>query len=321
MDAIWQGLSGIFEVALIAGLGFFLAKKGWFWENAAKDLTRLTMTVALPPLMIHSLYANFTHDALLAAAPDLVLPFVSIFASYLAGHVLASLLHISKGRRGIFICTCCIANAIFIGVPVNVALFGEASVPSCMLYYLANTTMFWALGAYLIIRDAGGEHRFTLKEMLLKLRTPPLMGFAAGVILLLANVPIPHFAMAAMKYVGGMATPMALMVIGIQMSRIPFSSIHFDKDLVGGDGRPFPSGTALPLPASPRHSYFRDVIQGLSHAGGDAGDDEYDNSRDRSRGGCGVLDDGQLRLACPRCILCAVLYVYALVRRAAPIRN
>lgn len=49
MDAIWQGLSGIFEVVLIAGLGFFLAKKGWFWENAAKDLTRLTMTVALPP--------------------------------------------------------------------------------------------------------------------------------------------------------------------------------------------------------------------------------------------------------------------------------
>lgn len=233
MDAILQGLSGIFEVVLMAGLGFFLAKKGWFWENAAKNLTKLTMTVALPPLMIHSLYANFTHDALIAAAPDLVLPFVSIFASYLAGHVLASVLHISKGRRGIFICTCCIANAIFIGVPVNVALFGEASVSSCMLYYLANTTMFWALGAYLIIRAAGGDHHFTPREMLLKLRTPPLMGFEAGVILLLVNVPIPHFAMAAMKYVGGMATPMALMVIGIQMSQIPLSSIHFDKDLVG----------------------------------------------------------------------------------------
>ena len=85
----------------------------------------------------------------------------------------------------------------------------------------------------------------------------------------------------------------------------------------------FPSGTALPLPASPRHSCFRDVIQGLSHAGGDAGDDEYDDPRDRSRGGCGVLDDGQLRLACPRCILCAFLYVYALVRglRQLEIRN
>lgn len=307
----------------MAGLGFFLAKKGWFWENAAKNLTKRTMTVALPPLMIHSLYANFTHDALIAAAPDLVLPFVSIFASYLAGHVLASVLHISKGRRGIFICTCCIANAIFIGVPVNVALFGEASVPSCMLYYLANTTMFWALGAYLIIRAAGGDHRFTPREMLLKLRTPPLMGFAAGVILLLVNVPIPHFAMAAMKYVGGMATPMALMVIGIQMSQIPLSSIHFDKDLVGGDGGPFPSGTALPLPASSRHSGFRDVFQGLSHAGGDAGDDEYDDPRDCGRSGCGVLDDGELRLARFGRILRAVLHVYAGVRglRQLEMRN
>ena len=44
MDAILQGLSGIFEVVLMAGLGFFLAKKGWFWEGAAKDLTKLTMT-------------------------------------------------------------------------------------------------------------------------------------------------------------------------------------------------------------------------------------------------------------------------------------
>lgn len=307
----------------MAGLGFFLAKKGWFWENAAKNLTKRTMTVALPPLMIHSLYANFTHDALIAAAPDLVLPFVSIFASYLAGHVLASVLHISKERRGIFICTCCIANAIFIGVPVNVALFGEASVPSCMLYYLANTTMFWALGAYLIIRAAGGDHRFTPREMLLKLRTPPLMGFAAGVILLLVNVPIPHFAMAVMKYVGGMATPMALMVIGIQMSQIPLSSIHFDKDLVGGDGGPFPSGIALPLPASSRHSGFRDVFQGLSHAGGDAGDDEYDDPRDCGRSGCGVLDDGELRLARFGRILRAVLHVYAGVRglRQLEMRN
>lgn len=233
MDAILQGLSGIFEVVLMAGLGFFLSKKGWFWENAGKDLTRLTMTVALPPLMVSSLYANFTHDELIATAPDLVLPFASIFLAYLAGRVLASVLRISKGRRGIFTCSCCIANAIFIGVPVNVALFGDASVPSCMLYYLANTAMFWGLGAYLIVKDAGGDRKFTIAEMLLKLKTPPLMGFAAGIVLLLLNVPIPHFAMSAMKYVGGMATPMALIVIGIQMSQIPFSSIHFDKDLVG----------------------------------------------------------------------------------------
>ena len=163
MDAILQGLSGIFEVAVIAGLGFFLSRMGFFWESAGKDLTKFTMSVALPPLMIYSLYSNFTHDQLIETAPDMLLPFASIFVAYLAGRVLAKVLNITKGRRGVFTCTCCIANAIFIGLPVNMALFGEASVPSCMLYYIANTAMFWFLGAYLIVKDAGGDHKFTVK--------------------------------------------------------------------------------------------------------------------------------------------------------------
>lgn len=233
MDAILQGLSGIFEVAVIAGLGFFLSRMGFFWESAGKDLTKFTMSVALPPLMIYSLYSNFTHDQLIETAPDMLLPFASIFVAYLAGRVLAKVLNITKGRRGVFTCTCCIANAIFIGLPVNMALFGEASVPSCMLYYIANTAMFWFLGAYLIVKDAGGDHKFTVKEMLLKLRTPPLMGFITGVLLILLNIPPPHFLLTACHYVGNIATPMALIVIGIQMAHIPFSEIRLDRDLVG----------------------------------------------------------------------------------------
>lgn len=233
MDAILQGLSGIFEVVLIAGLGFYLAKTGWLWETAGKDLTRLTMTVALPPLMIYSLKSNFTHDQLIETAPDLLLPFTSIFAAYLAGRLLAAILHISPGRRGVFTCTCCIANAIFIGLPVNVALFGEKSVPSAMLYYIANTAMFWGLGAHLIVKDAGSGRTFTFGEMMKKLRTPPLMGFVAGVVLVLLDIPLPSFALTACRYVGNMATPMALMVVGIQMSEIPLSSIHWDRDLAG----------------------------------------------------------------------------------------
>ena len=233
MDAVLQGLSGIFEVVLIAGLGFFLSRTGWLWETAGKDLTRLTMTVALPPFMIYSLKSNFTRQGLIETAPDLLLPFASIFVAYIAGRLWADILHVSPEHRGIFTCTCCIANAIFIGLPVNVALFGEKSVPSAMLYYIANTAMFWGLGAYLIVKDAGSGRKFTFAEMAKKLRTPPLMGFLAGVLLVLLDIPLPASVLTACRYVGNMATPMALMVVGIQMSQIPFSSIHWDRDLAG----------------------------------------------------------------------------------------
>lgn len=233
MEQVLQGLAGIFEVVLIAGLGFFLSRRGWFWENAGKDLTRLTMTVALPPLMVYSMCSRFTHDKLIAMAPDLLLPFASIFLAYLLGHMWAKILGIRKGRRGLFICTCCIANAIFIGLPVNMALFGEESVPSAMLYYIANTAMFWGLGAFLIVKDAGGEQGFTIRVMLKKLCTPPLMGFLVAVLLILLDIKLPRFVLDATKYIGNMATPMALLVIGIQMSHIPLESIKLDKELVG----------------------------------------------------------------------------------------
>ena len=155
MNAILQGLAGIFEIVLIVAVGYYFGKKGWFWKTAVSDLTKYTMTIGLPPFMIYSMCSRFDRDALISMAPDLVLPFLSIFVAWAAGYILAKILHIRKGRVGIFVTTCCIANAIFIGLPVNMALFGEESVPAVMLYYVANTTMFWTLGAFLIIKDAG----------------------------------------------------------------------------------------------------------------------------------------------------------------------
>lgn len=254
MDAILHGLSGIFEIICIVGLGFFLNRKGFFWKTASDDLTKMTMYVALPPFMIYSLCHSFTRKDLIAMAPDLVLPFASIFMAYILGRILASILKIRQGRRGVFVTTCCIANCIFIGLPVNLALFGDKSVPYVMLYYIANTVMFWTLGAYLIIKDAGAKDNLTPAMIFKKMLTPPLLGFIAGVLLVLIDVPIPHFLMESFRYVGNMATAMALIVIGIQVSEIPFSEIVIDKDLVGAMfGRFFlgPLGLIILFPLFP----------------------------------------------------------------------
>lgn len=313
MDAILQGLSGIFEVVLIAGLGFYLAKTGWLWETAGKDLTRLTMTVALPPLMIYSLKSNFTHDQLIETAPDLLLPFASIFAAYLAGRLLAAILHISPGRRGVFTCTCCIANALFIGLPVNVALFGEKSVPSAMLYYIANTAMFWGLGAYLIVKDAGSGRTFTFGEMMKKLRTPPLMGFVAGVVLVLLDIPLPSFALTACRYVGNMATPMALMVVGIQMSEIPPFLHPLGPGPGRRHGRPFHPLPPLPLAPPSLHSHKPHERPRISPAVRHAGHDKHDHPGRLRRRRRQILHYHQLPLPPSGRLLHSLLHVSPLI--------
>lgn len=236
MAGMIYGLQGIFEILFIIGIGFILAKKGWFAADTSALLTKLVMKIALPLYMLCQLEKDFTHDSLLQIAPDLLLPFSSILLAYIVGRIAVKLLHIRQDRQGVFITCFFIANTIFIGLPVNLALFGTQSVPSVMLYYMANTTMFWTLGVYHIVNDStGGEKAMPLFSLqtLKKVFSPPLLGFLIGLAFILANIQLPEFLLVSFQYVGNLATPLSLMVIGIEMSSISLASVHWDRDLVG----------------------------------------------------------------------------------------
>ena len=235
MEGAIHGLQGIFEVIFIIAIGFVLCRKGWFDSNTSALLTRIVMKVALPLYMVVNMVRDFTHDSLVQMAPDLLLPFASIFLAYIVGRIAAKVLHIRKERQGIFITCFFIANTIFIGLPVNLALFGPKSVPSVMLYYMANTTMFWTVGIYHIVNDSTGGKNMPLFSMqtLKKVFSPPLEGFLVGLILVMLEIPLPDFLVMSFQYVGNLATPLSLMVIGIEMSGIVWADIHWDRDIIG----------------------------------------------------------------------------------------
>lgn len=236
MEEGLHGLQGIFEVLFIISIGFILAKKGWFGPDMSVVFTKLVMKISLPLYMLCQLEKDFTHDSLIRIAPDLLLPFASILLAYAVGRVAAKVLHIRQERQGVFITCFFIANTIFIGLPVNLALFGTQSVPSVMLYYMANTTMFWTLGVYHIVNDSlGGKGSMPLFSLqtLKKVFSPPLLGFLAGLALIMANIKLPDFLLTSFQYVGNMATPLSLMVIGIEMTGISLASVRWDRDIIG----------------------------------------------------------------------------------------
>lgn len=236
MEGVLHGLEGIFEVLFIIAIGVALTKKGWFGSDMSAVFSKLVMKVSLPLYMLCQMEKDFTHDSLIRIAPDLILPFASIFLAYIVGRIAAKVLHIRRERQGVFVTCFFIANTIFIGLPVNLALFGTQSVPSVMLYYMANTTMFWTLGIYHIVNDSqGGKGNMPLfsAQTIKKVFSPPLKGFLIGLVFVLANIKLPNFLLTSFQYVGNMATPMSLLVIGIEMAGISLSDIHWDRDVVG----------------------------------------------------------------------------------------
>lgn len=233
MLSILVSMQGILSIMLMIFLGYFLTSRGWFDKNSSRILVKLVVSISLPMLMMHELLGNFDRAKLLSGAHGLVVPFISITLCYLTSFAVVKLVKINPKRQGVFRSMFFNSNTIFMGLPINLALFGERSVPYVLLYYIANTTYFWTLGVYEINMDGGNRpHKIFFFETIKEIISPPLLGYLAAVILILFNIKLPIFIMDTLKYLGNMTTPISMIFIGITIHSIDLKSIRFDKDML-----------------------------------------------------------------------------------------
>ena len=226
-------VESVLSIVLIIALGFYLRNKGWFADSFAGNISKLIMNIALSASIFVSVLTYLTRDKLMALSDGLIYGALSIVFGYLIAWLMVKVLKVRRGRRGVFINTIVNANTIFIGLPLNIALFGEASMPYFLVYYVLNTVSTWAFGAFLIANDStepqpAHRQKFNWKKLL----PAPLLGFLVALVFLLADIPVPSFIHSTLDYVGSIVTPLSLIYIGITLADAGLKSIRFDKDTI-----------------------------------------------------------------------------------------
>jgi len=226
-------VESILSIVLIIVIGYSCTARGWFDEKNGKVFSRIITGLALPAYMIFSLMNTFNKELLLHLAPGLVVPFASIIVCFIVGYVVSKLFHIAPNRQGTFRSMFSLSNSVFIGLPVNLALFGEESMPFVLLYYIANTTIFWTLGVNGISNDGmSGQGKVPIAQVLKKIFSPPLLGFIVAILFIILNVTLPHFILDTCKYLGNLTTPLSMLFIGIAMYGVKLKDVKLSKDMV-----------------------------------------------------------------------------------------
>ena len=149
-------VESVLSVVLLIALGFVLRQRGWFADTFAANISRLIMNIALPASIFVSVLTYLHRDQLAALSDGLIYGVASLLLGYPMAWLMVKVLKVRPGRRGVFINTIVNANTIFIGLPLNVALFGDAAMPYFLVYYVLNTVSTWAFGVFLIARAALG---------------------------------------------------------------------------------------------------------------------------------------------------------------------
>ena len=226
-------LGSIFPIIFIIALGYVLRKMRWFHRTFSENVSKFITNVSLPASIFYSVLKYLNLKALEELSNRLIFTFASVIIGYIAAYIVIKIVKMRNGRRGVFFNAVVNANTIFIGLPLNLALFGEGSLKYYLMYYITNTISIWTLGYILLENDPMGENKngkggINLKKLL----SPPLVAFIIAFIVLVSGIHVIKPISETVKYLGSIVTPLSLLYIGIVLANAGLHSIRFDFDTI-----------------------------------------------------------------------------------------
>ena len=227
----FNALAGILSLLLVAALGFLLARIGWFPEPCRKLLPKLVTNVSLPPFLACTIISRIRRADLIEMATGALIPLLLMVLLIILAWIVGKLIHVQKRHFGLFCTSVSNPNTIFIGIPVNLALFGPDAVPYVLLYYFASTSFFWTVGNYFISLDSGSS-TVTKKLRWQNIISPPMIGFLTGMAIIVMDITLPDFIFRSASLVGELTTPLALIFIGITLEDIGLTRVLPGRDML-----------------------------------------------------------------------------------------
>lgn len=208
----------VFTLFLMMGVGFTLEKKGWFSPETSAQVTKLLLYVVTPCIIIGQLQIKAEAAvvrSMLWAAVGLILP-------YLFTIPFCRLLFRREHPDTATTCRFSVVygNQGFMGLPLLAGVLGEEAMLFGVLAVILFNALLWTQGVMMM----GG--RLSLRNALLN---PGILSMAVGLVFFATGFSIPGPIFQAVECMGDLNTPLAMVIIGAQISR---------SDLLAGLRRP-----------------------------------------------------------------------------------
>ncbi|MFC0904266.1 AEC family transporter [Clostridium sp. MT-14] len=120
------------------------------------------------------------------------------------------------------------SNCGFMGFPVAQSVFGKEGVVYAAVFNILFNIFVWTYGVMLF------NNKKSLKGLKKSLKNPGIISSFIGLIIMIFSIKIPIILMDTINMVGGLTTPISMLIIGSLLSRSELRKIIKDKSLYYG---------------------------------------------------------------------------------------
>ena len=207
----FDSIQSIISVYLLIAVGYILTKKDILSTEFGSRIAWLVVNLTFPAYILSALPYQFTKSEFLDSLNGIIVAVVATIILYPVGYLIGKLFRVSKKNMGVFLALFVYSNVVFIGLPVNQALFGDGAIAYVLEYYIANTVLFWTLGVYSLQaasgKTKGGINLFVLLE-----------------------IKLPNMIQKPASMLGSMTSPLATLFIGMVFAEMKLSDFKITKD-------------------------------------------------------------------------------------------
>lgn len=203
-------LNTIGTLFLLIVAGFVAYKTSVIDDVSTKKLSTVIVKIGQPFLIISSLLTQeFSADKLKTGLFVMLLS-VGLHVFMAAAAWLFSFRIRDIGMRGITEFALIFTNCGFVGFPILQSLYGDKGL-FCGAFYLIGFHLFtWSWGLFVLTRGRD-DVKLTVKNILVNFGTVPI---AIGIVLFLLPFRMPPAVTEFTKYLGGLCTPVSLLITG-----------------------------------------------------------------------------------------------------------
>lgn len=216
----------IIALFLIIIVGFYAGKKKIIDETISNGLSKILLQISTPLLIISSFSFTFTSDM----AQNIVKAFVYAIIIFIITPLLVKplFIKIKGGKKDILQFAMVFSNCGFMGFPIVQSVFGNEGVIYASIFNMIFNIFIWTYGVMLF------NVKNSPKGMLGLLKNPGIIAAFIGIIIMVFSINIPSILLDTMKMVGGLTTPISMLIIGSLLSRTELKKLFKDISLYYG---------------------------------------------------------------------------------------
>ena len=193
------------KLLIYIAIGYFARRFKVMGDGFSKSLTKFVMTIPLPLMIINSFRIEFSPEELLSFPALIGFAVLTMAVCLGIGELARRIIGGGPGRAARF--ALMFTNFTFFGLAVVSELYGDMAVFYYVIFTLPIRLIFYS-GAPLLLGER--SERISARQFF----SAPVVGVLIGFFFYISQLQIPAFLDDVMRSVGGMASPLGLMLCG-----------------------------------------------------------------------------------------------------------